>query len=161
MPYEVFIGDHVKVQDRLNNAKCLGPFPKKTGLPVGAKTFKAFSGTCTFAGSAGDYLTLDAIAAALNAAFSKSAFAVLRNVPNAAPAGTVTQRDGGKSVDVQQQLVLQDDAGFTIDKTGTANTLLGLSTAANTVVPAKVDQTKIAGFTLGIYSGHFALIIAP
>lgn len=161
MPYEVAIGDHVTIQDRLNNALRLGPFLKKTGLPVGAKTLIINATTITFAGSAGDFLTLDAIKAAINAALSKPQFANERNVPNAAPAAVATGRDGGVSVDTFQLLIFQDDAGFTIHMAGTANPLFGLSSTADTVAAAKVDQTKIAGFTLGIYSGHFALIIAP
>lgn len=156
MSYEIFVGDKQGVEDRLNNVLVLGPFPS-TGLPVGAKTliFSTPVGTVTFSGSAGDVLTVDQIIAEIKAA--QPTLTVTKRVIHNATKQSATGA-GGRPV-TPVAIVIHLTSGFTISSTGTANANFGLSTTANTVRAAAVAIAKIGGFTQGLTTGHYALII--
>lgn len=156
MPYTVIIADSRQtLEDRLNNTLLLGPLSPT--LPVGAKTliFASPARTVTFSGVAGDYLSLATIAAEIKAAHADFNPFVIK--PRNWPGGDPRMSDASKL----RHLVIQNDAGFTIDKDGTANTLLMLPTDADLVVSAAVTSSKIVDLSQGATPGHYILIIAP
>ncbi len=156
MPYTVIIADSRQtLEDRLNNTLVLGPLEEN--LPVGALTliFANPARTVTFSGSAGDILSLADIAAEIKAAHAD--FNPFTIKPRNWPGGDPRMSDATK----KRHFIIQADAGFTIDKDGTANTLLALPTAADLVIPAAVTATKIVDLSQGASPGHYILIIAP
>lgn len=142
MSYSVIAGDSKNIADRLNDAKLLGPFPAQ-GLPLGTLTliFSDPAATATFDGSAGDYVTVLGAVAEIAASFPSAVMELRRNN------------------DMVYIAIWYGD-GFTIDKDGTANTLLGLSTTADTVSEGAVDVTRIRGFSQGSTNGHYSLILS-
>jgi hypothetical protein len=153
MAYELFLGDKQSVEDRLNNVRLLGPFPAD-GLPIGGLTLLIDAFTVTFSGAPGTYLTVDQIITEINAVVAGIA---KKRVSITGP--HVTSRIGDNKLVPKVFITLQRNAGFTIQDNGTANSLFGLSTTADTVVPAVVSASAIVGFTQGATAGHFALII--
>jgi hypothetical protein len=155
--YELFTGDRVATEDRLNGAVILGPFPSD-GLPIGGLTliFTAPAETVTFSGAAGSLLTLAAIVSEINA--GSTVEAALRKVENQGPAYSTTP-GGGRPV-VQMQIVLRPpSAALGIDKDGTSNPVLKLSTAADMTAKAPVAAEDIIGFSQSAGVGSYALII--
>ena len=154
MAYEVFAGDRQMVADRINGSKVFGPIPN-SGVPVGGLTLIVGGTTVTFSGSAGDVLSMSDIIDEINAS---------------AWAGTASKRsleqgtfgpvpDGSGRPDPAVGLVLTDEAGYTVDKDGTANPYLRIPTSADTVVIAAPTAAQIIAFGQGLTVGHYSLII--
>jgi hypothetical protein len=147
MAYELCVGDKYRIEDRLNGGACLGPFPS-SGLPIGGMTliFAVPAVTVTFTGAAGERRTWAQILADI--ATQAPTITAKTRPANNGPAASGSAP--GVVPSNQIELLLHLDTGITIDKDGTANPLLKISTDANTVYPGTVAQTKIAGFsTLG------------
>lgn len=142
MAYDVLVGDARTLADRLNGAKTLGPFSAQ-GLPLGTLTliFSDPVATVTFDGSAGALVTALAAAADIEASFPSAVLELRRS-------------------NDQLYIVIWHGDGYTIDKDGTANALLGLSTTEDTVSEGAVDVTRIRGFSQGSTSGHYSMILS-
>ena len=149
MAYEMFIGDKVSCEDRLNGTIVMGPFDNN-GLPVGGRTliFNSPVGTVTFTGAVGDNRTLAEIVAQIKAAM---------------PTLSVTKRTEHNAVvysgSAQVSLAISLDAGITIDNLGTANPHLRISAAADTVGRPVTAQGKIASLSHGATPGHYVILI--
>lgn len=161
MAYEVFVGDKQGVEDRLNNALVLGPF-LNSGLPVGGLTlvFNSPAVTVTFSGSLGAMLTMDQIVDEIATQVQAAAptfVAKKRTLTN--QGNTISAQVGGGRPDASVAVVMQLDAGFTIDMAGTANALFKLDTTADTVRSAAVVLAKIAGITQGATPAHYIVVI--
>jgi len=157
MPYEVYVGTKQGIEDRMNGAFVMGPF-RNSGLPIGGLTliFATPAATVTFTGSAGEVRTLDQIIADIVAQAPTLAVSK-RRADNAAPARSVTPA-GGRP-DPEYNIVVGLVSGITIDKDGTANPLLVLPVAADTVVRPGVAPTKLLGFSQGSTPAHYAIVI--
>jgi hypothetical protein len=156
MAYEVCVGDKYRIEDRLNGGARLGPFPS-SGLPIGGLTliFAVPAVTVTFTGALGEVRTWAQILADLVA---QAPTVTSKTRPaNNGPAGSGSAPGVVPSNQVELRLYL--DTGITIDKDGTANTLLRIPTAADTVYPVAVAQTKIVGFTQGLAPTAYAVLI--
>jgi len=142
MAYDVLAGDAKTLADRLNGTKLLGPFPAQ-GLPLGALTliFSDPAATVTFDGSSGALVTAVAAAADIQASFSSAVLELRRD-------------------NAQLYIAIWYGDGYTIDKDGTANALLGLSTTEDTVSEGAVDVTRIRGFSQAATGGHYSLILS-
>lgn len=155
MPYVVKeVTGRVQLEETLNSALVLGPLDNT--LPVGGRTliFAVPARTVTFSGAVGSSLTLNAIAAEIKAAHADFNSFVIH--ARSYPAG----QQVSSAAMVQRVFVIQDDAGFTIDKDGTANPYLKLQTDADLVVPAAITATKIAALQ-NTAPGQYLLVIAP
>jgi hypothetical protein len=157
MPYQIIIGTVETIKDRLNSALVLGPY--LGDLPVGGRTliFASPMATVTFSGAAGALLSVEDIAAEINATVGLSGTASTRRYEY----GTAVNNP---SVRVSRLLVLQRDGGFTLDKDGTANPYLaGLPTASDEdlVQPGAVEATDVVTVNQGTSPGHLILVLAP
>lgn len=156
MAYEVFVGDRQGIEDRLNGTLVLGPYPN-TGLPLGGLTliFATPAATVTFSGSPGANKTVDEIMAEIELA-AATIVTTKRTAHNSLQYSA--SPNGGGPV-VQMLIALRLDAGITIDKDGTANPLLKISTVADTVGRPAADPADIISFGQGLTQGHYAVII--
>lgn len=156
MAYELCVGDKYRIEDRLNGGARLGPFPS-SGLPIGGLTliFAVPAVTVTFTGAAGEMRTWAQILADL-AAQAPTVTAKTRPANNG-PAASGSAPGVVPANQIELRLYL--DTGITIDKDGTANPLLRIPTAADTVYPLAVAQTKIAGFSQGLAPTAYAVLI--
>lgn len=145
MSFAVLQGTAETLADRLNGAVLLGPVPA-AGLPLGGLTFIAAVPTSpvtlTFSGSVGDLLRVPQLVAEIVGTHT-----ALRAETRRDPFGV-------------SYIAVSSDNGFTVDKAGTANTLLGLSASVDTVSSGTVDRTRIRGFSRGATEGHYSLVIA-
>lgn len=149
MHYEVFVGTEREVSDRINGAISLGPIPL-SGLPLGGKTlvFSTPAETVTFPGSAGALRTPRQVA-----------LDILGEVPDV----EVRLRKGdtaGSTNEPSYWVVLGLDAGFSIAAAGTANQLLGISTATATVSTGVDGSSDVVAYTQGATQGQYALLRA-
>ncbi len=157
MPYTTFKGTIDECTDRLNGVLQLGPYNKKTGLPVGGRTLiftSPSATTVTFTGSVGDVRTIDQIIADFTAQLP-AVGAKFRNYdygPN--------QQLGQLGIDPKVVLLLQADAGITITDAGTANAFFGLSTSASTTRTI-VAAADVVTFGPSAHADHYVLVIAP
>jgi hypothetical protein len=142
MAYDVLVGDAKTLADRLNGANVLGPFPAQ-GLPLGTLTliFSDPVATVTFDGSAGALVTAVGAVADIEASFPSAVMELRRSNDHL-------------------YIALWYGDGYTIDKDGTANVLLGLSSTEDTISDGAVDSTRIRGFSQGATSGYYSLILS-
>lgn len=141
MIYQVLVGTERAISDVMNGVLHMGPYPV-TGVAVGAKTliFTDPSATITFTGSSGDLRTPSQILAQMKDDVAGMEGEIrLSPVPGAG-----------------FYLVIWIDGGFTIDKDGTANATLKLSTVADTVSDASATPLALAS---GTTLGNFAMLI--
>ncbi len=156
--YRTYHSNLQGIEDLLNGCLILGPFDSKPGLPLGAKTliFSTPAATVTFSGSAGALLTPEQIQDEIENTVGLSGYSRYRGEQSGprysqSPLGVIHR----------QLIIIQKDTGFTIDKDGTANPILGLSTTADIVSAGVIAAAKIAGFSQGSTPAHYAIIIAP
>lgn len=155
MSFRTILGPLDQVLDELNGTAALKkPFPIE-GLPLGALTlkFKVIAVTVTFPGSAGDLVTAKAAATAITSALTSNGYARARALTPASKGSIAGAR-------VPQRLYLTPTpTALILDKTGTSNTILGISTSADTTLPTPVDPTKIVAFgPENLTARYFALI---
>lgn len=152
MSYQIVTGTEKTLEDKLNGTVVSGAFAS-SGVAVGGKTviFSDPAETVTFSGSAGALLTPAQIVSELEAGITGLSVGLREQ-------GSVQQTN--PKVTKQVSLALSIDAGFTLDKDGTANALLGLSTTADTTSAGAVDSTRIKGFTPSASLGTYALILS-
>jgi hypothetical protein len=157
MPHQLKTGTIESIRDLINGTVTLGPF---TELPLGGLTmvWTAPAATVTFPGAAGAMLSARQIADAINAAAGLTGYAQFRSYDYGPHQ---TSRIGDGKLIPRGVVALQADAGFTVNSTGTANALLGLSTTASTVSAGIIAAAKIIGFTQGPAPGQLCIIIAP
>lgn len=156
MPHKVITGTPETVEDYINGRFVSNPVPAQD-LAVGGLTliFTAPAATVTF--TAGNK-TLAQVVAEINGTAGLAGIASLR----AADQGPhTTSRPGDGKLIAQQRLVLGLDAGFTLNFTGTANSLLGINLTAAFVSAGLIAASKITGFTQGPAPGQLCLIISP
>lgn len=149
MSYKIIVGDEKSIADRLNGAIAIGPI-SSAGAAVGAKTviFSDPAQTVTFSGSAGDNLKISEIVDELKAVTGLQIEVREQGSP----------QSSNPQVKKQIVLVLWLSAGYTIDKDGTANPLLGINTVADTVSDGAIAAAKIKGFTPAA-QGTYAVIL--
>lgn len=155
MSYEFFTGDRERVEDRLNAARAIGPYPTE-GLPIGALTLIIDVTTITFGGSAGDYRTFAQMVADIKAAAVPGLVVTSRAANNGAQYSS-SPSNGPPSQ--QRAIVLGNPAGFTIDKDGTANPLLRLPTAADTIIPAAPAPADVLHMSQGSTPAMYFVLI--
>lgn len=132
MTYEKRVVGAEHLDDTLNQAKLLGPFPR-SGLPVGGKTLIFGGQPITFPGEDGATVRLNEIAATLRAGVPGSRV-------NIRPSGFASSIEN-----LQAYLSIAGDSGFTIGAGGTANEAFGLSTERDTVGRAPIPAENIRG----------------
>lgn len=157
MSYRVIVADGPKnIEDQLNGVLSFGPLPDR--IAIGAKTlvFTSPSATCTFSGSSGAVLTLSEI---IDEILATTGLEVLTLGLRYNPVEPI-YRDGDQRIRRTARLTIALDGGFTIDKDGTANALLGIPTAADTVAAGAVATTDIMGFSQGTTPGQYLIIVA-
>lgn len=157
MPHQLKTGNVETIKDLINGALSMGPFSE---LPLGGLTmiWVAPVATVTFPGAAGAILSARQIADAINGTAGLAGYAQFRSYDYGPHE---TSRVGDGKVVPKGVIVLQADAGFTVNFTGTANALLGLSTSVTTVSAGIVPAAKITGFTQGPAPGQLSIIISP
>jgi hypothetical protein len=157
MPHQLKTGTIDTIRDLINGAVLIGPYGQ---LPLGGLTmiWTAPAATVTFPGAAGAMVSARQIADAINGTVGLAGYAQFRSYEYGPHE---TNRDGGGKVVPKGTVALQADGGFTINFTGTANALLGLSTVATTVSAGIVPAAKIIGFTQGPAPGQLCIIISP
>jgi len=131
VPYEKWTVGADSLDDTMNNAKLLGPFPR-TGLPLGGKTLIIGGKTITFPGDEGANVSMMDVAKTLREAPGMTA--KLR------PYGQAGAPDM-----IQSFLSLSHEGGFTIGAGGTANELLGLPTDKDFKGKKPIDQSNVRG----------------
>lgn len=145
MPYRVIPCSNAQdVADELNGTRLIGPVPT-TGLPLGTLTlvFTSPAATVTFTGVAGAIRLPSQIVSDIKGTVGLTALQIsLRNING------------------EIWIAIQLDAGFAIDNTGTANSLLKIPSAGVTG-PAAIAEAKIKGFAQGALLGQYVLVIAP
>lgn len=134
------------VEKLINGTLALGAFSPGAVLPIGGLTliFSTPSHTVTF-GSAGDILTVQDVAEAIKATSSDFNSFVIRQ----------SALEGQSS---KLELEISNDAGFVINKDGTANAYLRLSTTADTTNSGALDATEFQVVPSSI-SGQFIVIL--
>lgn len=157
MPHQLKTGNIETIKDLINGAITLGPFSE---LPLGGLTmiWTAPAATVTFPGAAGAMVSAKGIADAINAVGALTGYAQFRSYDYGPHE---TSRSGDGKLIPKGLVVLQADGGFTVNFTGTANALLGLSTVVTTVSAGIVPAAKIIGFTQGPAPGQLCIIISP
>lgn len=142
--FELVKGVEATLQDRLNGAVLIGPFP----APIGGLTFvlsSPASGTATFDGTVGAPVSASAFMVTLADTF---AGIMLDLRPVVAGVGT------------RHYVALWSPTGITVDAGGSANTHVGLSGVADTVSAGPIDPAKIIGFSLGATNGYYVLMLS-
>ncbi len=144
------------LEDYLNGTYVARAVPV-VGLALGALTldFTTPAVTVTFSGAPGDVFTLNAALAEIVAQTGSDTLVTLRasaQNPSTDVLGVMT---------AYRHLVVQDDAGFEIAETGTANALLGIITAVPIVSAGIIDKARIIDFTSGPAFSQLCVAIAP
>lgn len=156
MPYAVrTVNESPRLQDVLNQAVQLGPFPR-TGLAVGGKTliFNTPSATVTFSGSLNAVKTLSEIAEELRDGVSGLAVEIrpaTERLPDAAHtfySYLAFWRDDGSGT-----------AGTVVDAAGTANADFGLNTGADTTWPGPLPPFNVVAVGPGPAPGSLIVVL--
>jgi hypothetical protein len=151
MPYSIIRGTPADIEDYLNGAYLLGPFPLE-GLPVGGLTLifaQPEAHTITFSGAAGAMRTLTEIVTQINTPFAGNPASLRGSDP------TNQGSAGGRKF-----LVLQDDASGIQITGGTARATLRIPTGgAVTRVP--VPTARVVNFNADATNGHYLVLLSP
>lgn len=162
MPYTTISGTLQGVQDQLNGALVLGPFPA-SGLPVGTLTIiftQPGAETVTFTGAANEVRTVDQIVTEINADLTANP-ATIRGVDSSNyPSSSVYVEGRGMVKEKYLYIVLQDDtSGITITG-GTARALLKMATPA-TIALTPVPAAEVVAFGPDSTASHYVALVAP